>query len=335
MSEKPKFSMPNQSKKPTKEKEVKEESHFKQLFAKKIVEEKSTRSIRFVKRGVVTYLTYFFWLLFVFSLFLNMIAYGRYGYLIQKVNQKEVDPQEIVADLNSSKEKENVAKYESQQFITQLFTYSQDNKEQRTEYLESKLANGLTENMLTSTNSKAEQTVKTIEFVDSEMTSYDEGQYRFIFDVTVATNDKQKKIQLSLPISIKNKDFKVINYPTYLNIERSDNLEKNSIVYQERTFLTEGEKLEQDQKRALESFTQDFFSLYVGNEDSLKLISNVKGIDNATLKSLQIRNVVKKDKYYVVEGTFNISYEENNVITSFFSLTIEKTKDTYFVSKIN
>lgn len=335
MSDKPKFFNPKESTKPTPPVEAKKESILKLLFKKKKQPKESTRSIRFVKRGVQNAITYFFWLLLFISIFFVGISYARQGYILRKINEKAVEPQEIVQQINDTKELEELAHFESLIFIKNMFTVNQENREERKEFLEGKLATNLTENMLYKPMMDTKQKVLNIETVDKKLISSEKKEYEFIFDVIIENEKNTFITQLKLVSSMKNNDFKVINYPTYLNVERADNLPKNDYIYQEKEVYSKGEVVEAEERKAIEQFTNDFFKLYVKNDDSLKLISTVKGLNNAELVSCSVTNVVKQKDFIKVEGTYSFNYEGSSEITSFFSLKVSKNKDNYFVNEIN
>lgn len=327
MSETPIFFNPNTNQKPPEPKE--------KMSLRKKEPSKSTRSIRFKKRGVQHVITYFFWLLFVLMIGFLSISYVRYNYILVKINEKEVNPQEILSTVSNGINQEEVIKFESKQFVTQLFHVNKELEEERKDYLDSRLAKGLSSSQLFQVKPNQEQVVKSVELVENKHTSKKSNQYELTYEVVFLVENVTKSVRVKLPISYENQDFKVINYPVLLSSKKSQNLVKNSIGYKESDYYTKGEEVPAAEKEVLEQFVVDFLELYGKNDGSLKLISNVQGLDDATISNIQIKNRVKKGKNYVVEGTYKVSYDKQSEITSFFSLTISPTKDSYFVEKIN
>nr|WP_216696341.1 conjugal transfer protein [Enterococcus innesii] len=297
--------------------------------------ERSTRSIRFEKRGIRSYLTIFFWTVFLFSLGMNIMNFTRFNYVLDLANknlaQAEDSGQGVTETMNQSE-----AQFYSKNFIRLLFTIDETNRESRSEKLQSQLATNLNVMNFASQNSETKQNVSRIDLISSQIEkSGKDTLFEFTYEVTYETPDKSVTTQLKLETSMENGDFKVVNYPTYLNIQPSENGQSNTYAYDQSRYFTKGTEVDSAEKDSIEAFISDFFKLYVTNDPNLKLISNVQGINAESLNNLNVQNIVEKNGMYVVEGTYSFSYVENSELTSYFHVQIEKTTDSYFVKGLS
>ncbi|MGM0208470.1 hypothetical protein IGI96_002990 [Enterococcus sp. DIV0421] len=314
---------------------LEEQSSNKKKKMKKEKIARSTRSIRFEKRGIRSYLTIFFWTVFLFSLGMNMMNFTRFNYVLDLANknlaQAEASGRGATETMDQSE-----AQFYAKNFIRLLFTVDETNRESRQEQLQRQLATNLNSMNFLSQNSETKQSVSRIELISSHITkSGKDALYAFTYEVTYETSDKSVTTQLKLETSMANGDFKVVNYPTYLNIEPSENNQSNTYAYDQSIYFTKGTEVDSAEKNSIEAFIRDFFQLYVTNDRNLKFISNVQGINAESLNNVNVQNIVEKNGMYIVEGTYSFFYIENSELTSYFHVQIEKTTDSYFVKGLS
>jgi hypothetical protein len=323
---------PNVVTKPTNQKNDKKEKKSRKKVPKEM---KSTREIPFQKNRLTNVVTLIFWGLFFISLTINTVFFLRQSYILDKINAKEVNPEEVVEQATSSlKGQENVQFY-AKNFVKTLFNVEKEQRQQKAEDLNSQLATGLDVGRFIQTAGDTPQKVLSVELMDTQLAIHDnQTHYSFLYEVTFERDKQQHSIQLTLPVTFEHGDFKVMNYPTYQNVTPSVHAEKNHSVYKESDWYTKGKEVEREEKEKLEGFVREFFKLYVTNSENLSLIADVTGLNNGSLQQVTIKNTVVKEDIYVVEGTYQFTLEAVNY-TSYFHLEINQTEDNYFVKKLS
>ena len=72
------------------------------------------------------------------------------------------------------------------------------------------------------------------------------------------------------------------------------------------------------------------------NDEKLALIANVQGLGKAKLVTVEPKKVLKTDNgHYYVQGVYTFAFDERNPFTSNFTLEIQSTKESYYVTKMN
>lgn len=314
--------------------EVKKESSKKKQKKKK-KEPESTRSIRFVRRKVSNYITYFFYTSFILMILVSFSLLSKMNYLTSVAQQKAINPTKIaeeVQTINTDKEEVN---YHAKEFIKILFTADKDTYKSRQERLTRMIAPGLDQARFNRATESTKRTLQSAELVNSHVIEKNnQALYSVTFSVSFIENGESYETELTIPCSYKNKQFLVANYPTYLNTEPSVNEKKNTYVYNEGIYYTDGDPVTDVEQKKIDLFLTDFFKLYVKNDENLKLISNVTGLKKATLVNVKPQNFVEKKNKIIVEGLYTFYYQKGNEISSFFSVQLIKTKDSYFVENI-
>ena len=333
MSEKKITFNPEAVKKSSDTKKAKKEKPQKK---KKQKEVGSTRSIRFVKRKVSNFITYFFYTSFLLMVVVSFLLLSKMSYLTNIAEQKAISPTKIAEEVQLVNSQKEEVVYHAKEFVKVLFTFDKTNQKEREEILSQYLVRGLNQSQFTNAIGEGSRTIESIELLNSRISEKQEDLlYNVTFSVRFKENDEPYQTEITLTCSYQNNDFKIVNYPTYLNSKNSENKKENPSYYTDNDFYTEGQPIRDEDKEKVTNFVTDFFKLYAKNDENLKLISNVKGLEKATMKNVTIKNIVEKNEQLVVEGIFTFTYQESSENSSFFRLQLRKTKDTYFVESIS
>lgn len=265
-----------------------------------------------------------------------LLVFARVDTLARIANSKAVNKEELVTGINNELSNTEELQFVGSQVVNQLFTYSKDSEksEQWSNSLSQYVATGLSVDQLGFSDTKVDRSAKNVNFIKLQTINEKKKQYRLYYDVTFTEGDQWKTAQIILPVSYAKNDLKIIDRPQFINIEKSDS--NNNATYSDKAFLPKGEKVSDTKASEIEEFTQRFFELYVINDEKLGLISKVQGLDNATLKNVELTSVIQQtDGNYFVKGSYSFYYEEDSLFTSGFTLEVKPTKDSYFVEKMN
>ncbi|OTN83964.1 hypothetical protein A5819_003514 [Enterococcus sp. 7E2_DIV0204] len=323
------FDALQKQKPPTKEKKPKKQKKSKD----KGIE--STRDFRFERRKVGNYLTFFFYALFFSMAILLLIFNSRLGEITKVSRSKAVDTQKIVSLVQSKNEQTDTIKFQGSQFLETLInrTTDEETEKKRAETLPLFLPKELSgQSLLFSSN--AIRTVKKIECVQLEAKEKD--QYRLLYDVIYSEGKFDTSLLIRLDTVFKKDQLQILNVPTIISFEekKAEDIEKEP--YKPSDFYSKGEAVTESEQQKVKEFLSNFFDLYVSNNEKLHLISAVSGLEGGTYDRSTIENVVKTgEETYEVQGSYQFHFQEDNKITSFFSLTIQVNKDSFYVEKFN
>lgn len=307
------------------------------LFQRKKEQDPNTRTIRFAPRTAQSIVSTLFFGLFLVMCVVVLMTFGRVDTLSRLAMSKQVNKEELVENVNQSLEDTEQLKYEGMKLADRLFTIS--HKDEGKEYWEEQvnpyLAKGLNASNLGFTETTVDRIARIVRFIKMKTINEKKAMYRLYYDVRFTEGKQWQQVQLILPVSYEGQEMKLIDLPTVTNLATSE--EKNKSVYREDQFTPKGSSdLEEEEKNKITEFTQRFFELYVINDEKLALITNVKGLDKATLMNVEPKKVLRlKNGHYFVQGSYQFAYEEESPFTSNFSLEIKANKENYFVTKMN
>ena len=315
-------------KKPKKEKKVKKEK------------EVNTRSIRFARRTVGNWLSFFFFTLFIIQSVVLIMYFNRLDIIADVANSKKIDPTEIVTDVQKTVLQADQIKYEGQNFLETLINYSVDTDKQkeREEKLTSYLPAGMRANELGIRDSKFDRVLNHVNFVKlKEDKSIElENAYLLYYDISFTENSQLTRAQVIVPVQYKNQKLTVLNKLSLTNLTVVEHDEQALIDYKQERFFSKGTAVTTEEETKIQNFLNQFFELYVTNDSKLELISNVQGLSDGELIEVTLKNAVKtKNDMYLVEGTYSFKYGEGASFDSFFSIELKQNKDSYFVTKFN
>lgn len=315
-------------KKPKKEKKI------------KVEKEVNTRSIRFARRTVGNWLTFFFFSLFIVQSVVLLMYFNRLDIIAGVANSKKIDPTEIAADVQNTVLESDQIKYEGQNFLETLINYSKDTDKQkeREEKLTSYLPAGMRVNDLGIRDSKFDRVLNQLSFVKfkEDKTTGLKNSYLLYYDISFTENNQVTRAQVIVPVQYKTKKLRVLNSLSLTNLETVDHEDQDLINYKQDRFFSKGTAVTTEEEAKIQNFLNQFFELYVTNDSKLELISNVQGLSAGDLIGLELKNAVKtKSDMYLLEGTFSFRYGEGTSFDSFFSIELKQNKDSYFVTKFN
>lgn len=333
------FDMLNATKK-EKKSEKKEKKTKKWKWRQKNKEEVNTRNIRFARNKVSNFLSATFFTLFIVMTILLIMFFGRIDTLTKVALKKQIKPAEIIYQMKKEEGNSEQMTYEGSKLLEILFTMKPDpvlQKERETN-LKSYLSKNMSLSDIETLQGNTDRQIESIQFIEKDQKKVKEigDIYYLTYEVKFTENGKGYKTQAILPVSFTEQDLKLLNIPTYTNLALSDNKKKNNAVYGQSNFYSNGDSINDTEQKKITEFLNQFFKLYLVDDPNLKLISNVKGIEEGKLDQLDLKNIVKgSDENYFVEGTIQFHYEGTNRWTSFFSLELKQNKDSYFVTQFN
>lgn len=327
--------MKNQKKGKQNKKKKKDEKNSS-FFSAQEKEQPNTRAIRFAPRTAMNIFSGLFVFLFVIMCVVVLLTFGRTDTLARLAMSKQVNKTELIQNVNQGLTETEQMRYEGEVVVEKLFTMTQNQDESTAwkEAIEPYLSVGLSADDLGFTNTRIDRKAKEIRFIKMQTINEKEHYYRLYYDVRFTEGDSWKQTQIILPVCYKYGELKLIDRPEFTNITVGES--KNHVAYDDSRFVPKGEDVSAQEKEKLEAFIQSFFELYTTNDEKLKLISNVKGLDNAKLESIDTKALVVDEKgLYHAKGSFAFFYKENSSFTSGFELVIKPTKESYFVIKMN
>lgn len=325
----------NQKKGKQKKKKKKDEKSSS-FFTGQEKEPQNTRAIRFAPRTAMNVFSGLFVFLFVIMCVVVLLTFGRTDTLARLAMSKQVNKSELIEDVNKGLVSTEQMKYEGEIVIEKLFTQTQKIEDEDTwkEGITPYLSVGLSADDLGFTNTRIDRNAKEIKFIKMVTVNEKEHFYRLYYDVRFTEGDTWKKAQIILPVCYQYGELKLIDRPQFINTTISES--KNKVAYNESRFLTAGEDVQGTEKDKLDEFIRSFFELYTANDEKLRLISNVKGLEAATLENIDVKTLIVDEKgMYHARGTFTFYFKEGSSFTSGFELVIKPTKESYFVIKMN
>ncbi|MBC1572765.1 conjugal transfer protein [Listeria sp. FSL L7-1426] len=317
---------------------TKEKKRTKKAKRKEQIEAPSNRKITFKRHWFANGLTVFFYSLFLIITVVLLMTYGRLDTILDVANQKAINPDDITTKIKAQQKEGDLVTYDGKKWLQMFFSNPNTDKaiEERSNKLKKVLASGVDVNFLTSTSSEVKRESISVEVINQQITTKKgyETVYRTVYDVSFLENGKMKEMQTALYAVYRENQSVIIQLPEYLNSEENKR-PKTSVENKEDYFTKSGEELAADEKQRVEAFSQKFLELYCKNDSNLYLISAVQGLDDATLNSATITNIVKNENEITVQGNFTFSFTENATQTSYFTFQMRQNKDSYFVDKMN
>lgn len=327
------FEALQKSKPPKKEEKKKRKIRIK--LPKKKTDGKGSRNLRFAKRPIKKWVTFFLYSFLILSFLLLIMTFGRLQTLTSYAYKKEETKQKIAEQINKDNLVTQQVTFEGKQFLKVFFTVEkgEEQLEKRKKVVTAYLANSLPLDSLEVLSSDITRQVREVQLIN--YLPGEKNTYTLTYDVEFLEKEKLFTAQVQLVASYKESEWKLLNVPTYLNIEKTNEAKKNTDVYNASRFYSKGEEVEKEEQAKITTFVEHFLTLYVKSDENLPLISAVKGLEKANLEQFSIKNIVRKsEKSIVVEGTYTLYYEKGSNFASYFSLTIEKNRETYFVKKM-
>ncbi|EPE2272453.1 conjugal transfer protein [Enterococcus faecalis] len=322
-----------------------------------------TRSIKFNRTSPNKIVAAFLWFLLLsmaFFLLLNVFTSGSTLSSIANLNRSVG---KLQADQKQENETDDFVVYQGQSFLYWYYLAPKTNeeKESRDTWLSSYLSNGLS---LPTLKLGEESQVLDIQFTRQETkknTLYDRVVY-LSYEVTlqankVSTEESQETsqseeakskepsgkekvfLQVTVPATITEGDFRVIGLPEIASFGKSSNLSKDKIVPYDGTALyARGEKVADDQQPAMVDFLTKFYQMYAANDEKLNIVTHESGFPTpAEAKNVTIRNLVKTGKNeYKANGTAEVTFETSGIqLSTSFTVTFKQEGNGYFVTTIN
>ncbi|WPH48344.1 conjugal transfer protein (plasmid) [Enterococcus faecalis] len=305
-------------------------------FQLKKKQDPNTRTIRFAPRTAQSIISYLFFGFFLIMCVLVIMTFGRVDTLSRIAMSKQVNEKELVTNINHSLKNTEQLRYEGTKLVERLFTLSHKDDGQKVweEQLIPFLATGLSPNNLGFNRTNVDRVTRTVRFIKMDTINEKEAVYRLYYEVRFSEGNNLHEIQLILPVSYEGQEIKLIDRPTITNLATKQ--EKNKSVYKESRFIPKGTEVEGEEETKVIDFTKRFFELYVTNDEKLSLIANVEGLDSGKLVNLEPKHTLKlKNGNYFVQGVYTFAFNQNNALASNFTLEIQPTKESYFVTKMN
>lgn len=306
------------------------------LLQRKKEPDPNTRTIRFAPRTAQSVVSVVFFSFFLVMCVVVLMTFGRVDTLSRIAMSKQVNQEELVTNVNNALKDTEQLRYEGMKLADRLFTISHKDsgKSYWEEQLAPFLATGLNPNDLGFSTTSVDRIARNVRFIKMDTIDEKEALYRLYYDVRFTEGETWRQVQVILPVSYEGQEMKLIDRPAFTNLATTE--EKNTSIYQENRFMPKGKDVTEEEKEKLTEFVQRFFELYVTNDEKLALIANVQGIGKATLVTVEPKKVLKIDNgHYYVQGVYTFAFDERNPFTSNFTLEIQSTKESYYVTKMN
>lgn len=318
----------------------KKEKSKKEKRKRKKKDTEDNRSIRFNRNVVGRILSGTFFFTFFFMCIVCLMLLGRMSTMTSVANRKVATEENILSEVVKANIKNDTLIYEGYQFLDVFFNCTTDEVKwnERKDTLDHYLAKSLDQSQLENLSATTTRKLVSSLFIESKTKESETmgNYYELTYDVSFEENETYVTTQIILYVSYENNDFKLVNLPAYVNYKASKSAKNNEVIYSESNFHVKGNKVDTEERKKIEIFINEFFELYVKNDKSLSLISNVEGLNNAKLQFVTLSNVVRnEEEKIIVQGSYSFSYESTNELKSYFLIELEEVQDSYFVKNLN
>ncbi|WP_347905561.1 conjugal transfer protein [Enterococcus cecorum] len=293
----------------------------------------NNRNVRFSKRGFQNIYSWCFFGLFFVMVIIVIMTFGRMDTIAGIAIQKNIRPETIIKKIDENQTKKDQLIYQGAELIDRLYTVSGATSNDWQQQLKPYLADGLAAQELLSVTNTEELKVSNIQFIELSKDTENQETYHLTYAFDWLVGQETHGMVVNLKVSY-NKGIVLLERPRL----SSKKLEKPSKrpLYQPKAAYPKGIEVSTEDQRKIEKFLQQFFRLYVSNDENLSLISDLSGIGQATFRQMMLEKVVQTEKGdFIAYGSYDFTFEQSeSQVKNIFKITIKPTKDSYFVQKL-
>ena len=293
----------------------------------------NNRNVRFSKRGFQNIYSWCFFGLFFVMVIIVIMTFGRMDTIAGIAIEKNIRPEMIIQQVDEKQTKKDQLIYQGAELIDRLYTVSGATINDWQQQLKPYLADGLAAQELLSVTNTEELKVSNIQFVSMAQDTTNQEVYHLTYAFDWLVGQETHGMVVNLKISY-DKGIVLLERPRL----SPRNLKKPSKrpLYQPKESYPKGIEVSTEDQRKIEKFLQQFFRLYVSNDENLSLISDLSGIGQATFRQMMLEKVVQTEKGdFVAYGSYDFTFEQSeSQVKNIFKITIKPTKDSYFVQKL-
>lgn len=293
----------------------------------------NNRNVRFSKRGFQNIYSWCFFGLFFVMVIIVIMTFGRMDTIAGIAIEKNIRPETIIQKVDEKQTQKDQLIYQGAELIDRLYTVSGATVTNWQQQLKPYLADGLAAQELLSVTNTEELKVSNIEF----MRLSEEAKNQEIYHLTYAFDWLIGQETHGMVVNLK------VSYDTGIVLLERPRLSPRKLekpskrpLYQPKAAYPEGMEVSTEQQYKIEKFLQQFFRLYVSNDENLSLVSDLSGIGQATFRQLTLEKVVQTEKgAFIAYGSYDFTFEQSeSQVKNIFKMTIKPTKDSYFVQKL-
>ena len=293
----------------------------------------NNRNVRFSKRGFQNIYSWCFFGLFFVMVIIVIMTFGRMDTIAGIAIEKNIRPEMIIQQVDEKQTKKDQLIYQGAELIDRLYTVSGATSNDWQQQLKPYLADGLAAQELLSVTNTEELKVSNIQFIELSKDTENQETYHLTYAFDWLVGQETHGMVVNLKVS-HNKGIVLLERPRL----SPRNLKKPSKrpLYQPKAAYPKGIEVSTEDQRKIEKFLQQFFRLYVSNDENLSLISDLSGIGQATFRQMMLEKVVQTEKGdFIAYGSYDFTFEQSeSQVKNIFKITIKPTKDSYFVQKL-
>ena len=293
----------------------------------------NNRNVRFSKRGFQNIYSWCFFGLFFVMVIIVIMTFGRMDTIAGIAIQKNIRPETIIKKIDENQTKKDQLIYQGAELIDRLYTVSGATANDWQQQLKPYLADGLAAQELLSVTNTEELKVSNIQFMELSKDTENQETYHLTYAFDWLVGQEIHGMVVNLKVSY-NKGIVLLERPRL----SSRKLEKPSKrpLYQPKAAYPEGVEVSTEEQRKIERFLQQFFRLYVADDENLSLISDLSGIGQATFQQLNVEKIVQAENGDLLAyGSYVFTFSKSeSQVKNIFKMTIKPTKDSYFVQKL-
>lgn len=312
------------------------QQHFQKRAPEDMVEKVeiiNNRNVRFSKRGFQNIYSWCFFGLFFVMVIIVIMTFGRMDTIAGIAIQKNIRPETIIKKIDENQTKKDQLIYQGAELIDRLYTVSGATANDWQQQLKPYLADGLAAQELLSVTNTEELKVSNIQFMELSKDTENQETYHLTYAFDWLVGQETHGMVVNLKVSY-NKGIVLLERPRL----SSRKLEKPSKrpLYQPKAAYPEGVEVSTEEQRKIERFLQQFFRLYVADDENLSLISDLSGIGQATFQQLNVEKIVQAENGDLLAyGSYVFTFSKSeSQVKNIFKMTIKPTKDSYFVQKL-
>ena len=293
----------------------------------------NNRNVRFSKRGFQNIYSWCFFGLFFVMVIIAIMTFGRMDTIAGIAIQKNIRPEMIIQQVDEKQTKKDQLIYQGAELIDRLYTVSGATINDWQQQLKPYLADGLAAQELLSVTNTEELKVSNIQFVSMAQDTTNQEVYHLTYAFDWLIGQETHGMVVNLKVSYDT-GIVLLERPR-LSPRKLEKPSKRPL-YQPKVAYPEGMEVSTEQQYKIEKFLQQFFRLYVSNDENLSLISDLSGIGQATFRQMMLEKVVQTEKGdFVAYGSYDFTFEQSeSQVKNIFKITIKPTKDSYFVQKL-
>lgn len=293
----------------------------------------NNRNVRFSKHGFQNIYSWCFFGLFFVMVIIAIMTFGRMDTIAGIAIQKNIRPEMIIQQVDEKQTQKDQLIYQGAELIDRLYTVSGATVNDWQQQLKPYLADGLAAQELLSVTNTEELKVSNIQFMELSKDTQNQETYHLTYAFDWLVGQEVHGMVVNLKVSY-DKGIVLLERPRL----SPRNLKKPSKrpLYQPKAAYPEGVEVSTEEQRKIEKFLQQFFRLYVSNDENLSLISDLSGIGQATFRQMMLEKVVQTEKGdFIAYGSYDFTFEQSeSQVKNIFKITIKPTKDSYFVQKL-